>query len=259
MGCCPLGTSSHPGETTRGSKNRDPTSNNQNPATHNTHPSSNINRVTPMEKPHLPDQHQCPIGPTIATRFRKCVTPRPSPSNPTKLTCSATHDLRYEAMAGSTPMPAFPATTVTRAGGDHGSSPTRVAPRILLVTTFRPSVRATSAALLMVPLALVPQKSGAYDLYTGHYTASSGRVRTDLAGPATKGEADPHVPSQVDEPRNFRRKTLDLVQHMVENGDQIPKLLSRNNGSTEDCLGRHPPYLHHESMGFASLRYVWGR
>jgi len=162
-------------------------------------------------------------------------------------------------MAGPNPTPAFPATTATRSGSDHGSSPTHVAPRILLGTTLGPSVRATSAALPTVPLALVPQKSGAYNLYTGHYTASSGRGRMDLAGPATKGEVDPNIPLQDDEPQNFRWKTLNLVQHMVENGNQIPKLLSRNGGLTEDRLGRHPPYRHRESMGFVSLRYVWGR
>ena len=117
-----------------------------------------------------------------------------------KPTSGATHDARYEATAGPTPMPTFPATTATQASGDHGRSPTRVAPRILVGTIFGPSVRAISTTLPTVLIALTPQKSCAYDLYAGHYTASGRRGRMGPAGPATKGGVNLHVPPQDDEP-----------------------------------------------------------
>jgi len=188
-------TSSHSGETTAGGKNGDPTSRNQNPATHNTHPLPSSNRAIRMEKPHLADQHQCPISHTVTTHLKEPVTPKPSSGDQVKPTSSGTHNVRHETTTGPTQMPAFPATTTTQASGAHGRSPTRVAPRILLGTTLGPCIRATSATLPTIPITLATQKPCAHDLYTGHHTASGRRSGMGPTGSAPKGGGNPHVRS----------------------------------------------------------------
>lgn len=199
MGRRPPGTSSHPGKTTPGGKDGDQTSSNQNPATCNTHPPPIINRAARMEKPHPPNQQQCSIGPTVATYFREPITPKSRSGDPAKPTSGFTHDARHEAMAGPTQTPTFPATTTTRASSAHGRSPVHVAPRILLRTPLRPSIRATSTTLLTIPLTLTAPKPCTYDLYAGHHTASGGRSRTGPTGSTTEGGANPHVLPEDDE------------------------------------------------------------
>ena len=104
-----------------------------------------------MEKPHLADQNQCPIGP-LTTGVGKPATSEPGTEAPTTETPSSTHDARNEAAIGATQTPHIPEATSTRARGRTRRKSPLDTTWIVRRTPLGPAIRTASTAFQATPL-----------------------------------------------------------------------------------------------------------